>query len=79
MKRMESRAIATLIKMMETLSEADQNRVVEMLRVYIADLQDETAWDESFRKTQAKLTGVDRLVRQQIKENRAEPFDLDKL
>ncbi len=79
MKRMESRAIATLIKMMETLSEADQNRVVEMLRVYIADLQDEVAWDESFRKTQAKLTGVDRLVRQQIKENRAEPFDFDKL
>ena len=76
---MESPAIATLIKMMEALPEAEQNQVVETVRAYIASLQDESAWDLSFGHTEAKLSEAARQARRQIKENRSQPFDLNHL
>lgn len=76
---MESPAIATLIKMMETLPEAEQNQVVETVRAYIADLQDEADWDTLFNQTQAKLTEAGRKAQRQINENRSQPFDLNRL
>jgi hypothetical protein len=50
--KVDSPAIATLIKMMETLPEAEQNQVVETVRSYIANLQDEAHWDQLFGQTQ---------------------------
>ncbi len=76
---MESPATATLIKMMETLSETDQNQVVETVRAYIANLQDEADWDQLFIRSQAKLTEAARQARRQISENRSQPFDLNRL
>jgi hypothetical protein len=38
---MESTAIATVVKMMESLPETTQNQVVEHLREYIIEIQDE--------------------------------------
>jgi uncharacterized membrane-anchored protein len=38
---MESNAIATVVKMMESLPETEQNQVVEHLREYITEMQDE--------------------------------------
>ena len=38
---MSSNAIITITRMMETLPEALQNQIVEHLREYIAELQDE--------------------------------------
>ena len=38
---MSSPAIITVIKMMESLPEDKQNKIVEHLRDYIQDLQDE--------------------------------------
>lgn len=76
---MESPAITTLIKMMKSLPEAEQNQVLEAVRAYIADLQDETRWDESFRKTENRLGEAARLARKQIKEAGSDPFDLTKL
>ncbi len=70
---MESPAIATIIKMMETLPEAEQNQVVETVRAYIASLQDETTWDLAFRHTEAKLVEAARRAPRQIKENRSKP------
>ncbi len=76
---MESPAIATLIKMMETLPEAEQNQVVETVRSYIANLQDEAHWDQLFGQTQVKLRKAARRARREIKENRSEPLDLNRL
>ena len=42
---MPSTAIATVEKMLESLPEEVQERVVEHLREYILDLQDELEWD----------------------------------
>ena len=41
---MSSPAINTVIKMMESLPEDKQDKIVEHLREYIQDLQDEQKW-----------------------------------
>lgn len=76
---MSSNAIATVIKMMELLPEDVQNRVAEHLREYILELEDERKWDETFAKTQPKLSAVAKRARQQIAKGLAEPMDYDKL
>lgn len=48
---MSSPAIATIVKMLESLPESAQEQVVEHLREYLADLQDELEWDALFKKT----------------------------
>lgn len=42
---MSSEAVATVMKMMESLPETVQERVVEHLREYIEELQDELQWN----------------------------------
>jgi hypothetical protein len=76
---MESPAIATLIKMMESLPEDEQNQVVEAIRAYIADLQDEVSWDNSYKQTQDKLAKTARRAKHQIRENGSQPLDLNEL
>ncbi len=76
---MSSNAIATVIKMMESLPEDTQNRVAEHLREYILELEDEQKWDETFAKTQSQLSQAANRARQQIAEGLAKPMDYDKL
>ena len=52
---MSTPAINTVIKMMENLPEDAQDQVVELLREVIVELQDEDAWDTSFKRTQHQL------------------------
>ncbi len=76
---MTSTAIATVIKMMETLPETAQNQVVEHLRDCIAEMQDEIQWEVSFKKTQQQLTAAVRRARQEIAAGHAEPLDHNQL
>lgn len=76
---MSSEAIATVVKMMETLPDATQNQVAEYLQTYIADLQDERRWDAAFTKTQTSLVKKARLAKQQIAEGKAQPLNIDEL
>ena len=76
---MSSPAINIVIKMMESLSEDKQNKIIEHLREYIQDLQDEEKWNECFNKSQDKLIAAAKLARQQIAEGKAQPMDYDKL
>ena len=59
---MASEATMTIIKMLETLPEKAQNRVVEHLREYIEDLRDEALWNESFSRTQTNLVSAPQRV-----------------
>ncbi|MBN3873845.1 hypothetical protein [Nostoc sp. JL33] len=68
---MSSAAIATVVKMMESLSVEVQDRVAEHLREYINDLQDETQWNESFQRTQQKLIAAAQRAKQEIAEGKA--------
>ena len=76
---MASNAIATITRMMETLPEALQNQIVEHLREYIAELEDELRWEVSFNNTQEQLVAAARRAKQEIAEGKAEPMDLDQL
>ena len=76
---MASNAITAITQMMETLPEPQQNQVVEHLREYIAELQDELRWEASFNRTQDQLIAAARRAKQEIAEGKAEPMDLDRL
>ena len=76
---MSSTAIATLIKMMETLPEPTQHNVVEHLRDYIEYLQDELQWDVTFKKTQSQLKTAAQRASQEIAKGNAKPMDIDQL
>jgi hypothetical protein len=76
---MSSTAIATVIKMMESLPEPAQDQVVEHLREYLEDLQDELQWDTLFKKTQPQLIAAARRAKKEIAEGLAQPMDYDQL
>jgi len=76
---MSSTNITTVVKMLESLPESAQEQVIELLREYIADLEDEAQWDTLSRKTQPQLIATARRARQEIAKGQAEPLDYDRL
>lgn len=72
---MASLPIETMIKMMEELPEPAQEQVVEHLRAYITEIQDEIKWDSLFEKTQSQLIAAAQRARQEIAQGRAKPMD----
>lgn len=68
-----------MVKMMESLPKDKQDKIVEHMREYIQDLQDEQKWDNYFNKSQDKLVATAKLARQQIAEGKAELMDYDRL
>ncbi len=76
---MSSATIETLIKMVESLPEDQQERLVEHLRNYLADLEDELRWDRDFKETRPQLVAAARRARREIADGRATPLDLDQL
>jgi len=76
---MVSSAIATVIKIMENLPEETQSRAAEHLREWLLALEDESAWDESFAKTQKGLYRAAQTVRKQVAEGKAKPMDFERL
>lgn len=76
---MSSETITTVIKMIESLPETAQERVVEHLREYIEDLRDELQWDSLFNKTQPQLIAAAKRAKQEIAAGNAKPLDYDQL
>ena len=76
---MSSTAIATVTKMMESLPKPAQDQVVEHLREYLEDLQDELQWEALYEKTQPQLVAAARRAKQEIAEGLAKPMDYDRL
>ncbi len=74
---MSSTSITTVIQMLESLPETAQDRVVERLREYIADLQDELEWDSQFKNTEPQLVAGAQRARGAIGEGQAAPLDYD--
>jgi hypothetical protein len=76
---MASSAIVTVQKMMEQLPETTQNELVEHLREYLADRQDERQWDTLYESTQPQLATAARRAKQEIAAGHAAPLDPDQL
>jgi hypothetical protein len=68
---MSTTAISTVVKMMTSLPEPAQEQVVEHLREYMEDLQDELRWDSLFERTQSQLIAAARRAKLQIAEGKA--------
>lgn len=76
---MQTPAMVTVLRMMESLPEAAQERIADQLREYIAELMDEVQWDDEFAATQPQLEAAARRAKQQIRAGQAKPFDPDAL
>lgn len=76
---MSSAAIATVVKMMESLPEPAQQQVVDHLRQYFEEVQDDLRWDALFEKTQSQLVAAAKRARQQIAAGQAKPMDYNEL
>lgn len=76
---MQSPAITTVMKMMETLPNALQEQVADHLREYIATLHDEARWDALFANTQDQLEAAARRAKADIAAGKATPLDVDAL
>lgn len=76
---MASTAIATVVKMLETLPEDAQDQVVEHLRDYLEEAKDNVKWDNTFKKTQSQLIVAARRAKKEIAEGRAKPLNHSEL
>lgn len=76
---MSAAEIATIMKMVESLPDDLQEQVVEHMRDYITDLQDEMRWDDSFKRTQDSLIAAARKAKQEIAAGRSIPMDYEQL
>jgi hypothetical protein len=65
--------------MVEALPEPAQNKVIEHLREYIEDLQDEDRWDQVVEKTQPKLVEAAQQAKRKIAEGLSSPMDESQL
>ena len=72
-------ASETVVRMIDALPEAVQERVVEHLQDYIADVRDEMKWNESFARSQDKLVAAAKKAREDIGRGLATPLDIDQL
>ncbi len=72
---MSSAAIATIVKMVESLPDELQEKVVEHIRDYIGDLEDEKRWDTLFQRTQGNLVAAARKAKQEIAAGQSVPMD----
>ncbi len=76
---MVSPAMTTIMKMIEDLPETRQNQLADHLREYLADMEDEERWDETFARTQGQLAYMTREATRQIAEGKSEPMDFSRL
>lgn len=74
-----SKATETAAKMIESLPEAVQERVVEELRTLVEDARDEAKWDELIERKKDSLVATARKARKEIAAGKATDMDFDKL
>jgi len=74
-----SKATETAAKMLESLPETVQERVVDQLRGLVEDARDEAKWDELFERKNDGLAAAARKARKEITEGKATEMDFEKL
>jgi len=76
---MSTPTINTVVKMIESLPEGEQDRVLDHLREYIVDLQDESQWNTQFRESQERLVLAATKARQQAANGESKPLKISDL
>ena len=76
---MSSPTIATIVEMVESLPEELQEQVVEHVRAYLAEIEEETRWDNSFKRTKDNLVAAARKAKAEIAAGMSTPMDYEQL
>lgn len=74
-----TKAAQTLVRMLETLPEPAQDRVVETLAALIAEAQSEERWDDLLARKAPSLVAAARRAREEIAAGNSSPMDYDEL
>jgi len=74
-----SKATETAVKMIESLPESAQEKVVEELRALVEDVREEAKWDDLFERKKKGLVVGARKAREEIAAGKATDMDFDKL
>ena len=74
-----SKATETVVKMIESLPEKVQERVVEELRALVEEARDDERWDGLFERKKSRLVAAARKARKEIVAGKASDMDYDKL
>ena len=76
---MSSPAITTIVKMVESLPTELQEQVVENVRAYLAEVEEEKCWDNSFKRTKTNLVAAARKAKAEIAAGMSTPMDYEQL
>lgn len=76
---MSSAAIATIVKMVESLPDELQEQVVERVRAYVAEIEEEKRWNESFKRTKSNLVATAQKAKEEIAAGLSAPMDYEQL
>ena len=74
-----SKATETATKMIESLPESVQDRVVEELRILVEDVREDAKWDGLIESKKGRLVAAARKARKEIAAGKATDMDFDKL
>ncbi len=74
-----SKTTETAIKMLESLPEDVQDRVVEALRDLVEEARDETRWEDLLEGKRAGLVAAARKARKEIAAGKAKEMNYNKL
>ena len=75
---MSSASVKDLMQVVAALPRELQEQVLEYLREYVADLQDEQQWEASFSQTQSALVAAARRAKQERAMGKSTTMDLER-
>ncbi|MFM9265037.1 hypothetical protein [Tychonema sp. BBK16] len=65
--------------MLESLPDELQKQVVENVRAYLSEIEEEKRWDESFKRTKNNLVAAARKAKAEIAAGMSTPMDYEQL
>jgi len=74
-----SKASETAVKMIESLPEAAQEKIVEVLRDLVEEAREEANWDKLVQRKKSGLAAAARKARKEIGTGKARDMDYDDL
>ena len=76
---MSAASVATVVKMMESLPDAAQERVTDHLREYMEELREEIEWEATFAASRDAFVAGARKARRETAAGLAKPVDPEQL
>ena len=74
-----SNASETLLRIVESLPEPLQERILAEVQDFLEDMRDQGEWDAQFSRTQSGLASAARRVREEIAKGGSSSFDHERL